>query len=572
MVSVKAAAKLISKGKVVAYPTETAYGLAAKAFDASSVKLIYDLKGRPTSKKMPILIYSLDQLKGHVYLNDLGRYLSNHLHPGPLNITVNSHHPWVGAFRISSSKTANELVKLTGPITATSANFSGESEVFNSSKIKIDVPVVSEKRLKKRKTSTIYDPVKLLLIREGDISIEKINQYVVAYNVLQKIRPSSKKTREVVRVANEVLKKVKITHKKTVIGGSVAKLTFTKSASDIDIFLLFKKGTNLDEKLDYLKDIAKFGSKTHTNFAQHPYVKTTYKGYEVELVPAYETTPPEVLSAADRSRWHVKFVKDFSKELRDEVLILKQFFRGIGTYGADSKVEGFSAYAMEVLIHKYGNFVKVLEWLVKTKSPLNLKDPVDKKRNVLASVSIESLKVTKLAANDYLTQAGENFFFPEIPKPLKTVPKSGLALIKFERPYDLVEDAVWGNTRSKLKKIVRNAKGEGFEILKWSIHVDKSVYGLLKYKADKELIRRGPPKSKRADVKKFKETNEWFEENKKLFSRKKKRFSGIKKFINHFETGEVFTRDSLTKTYKKFSRSEKIWIRRFLENLQPWEF
>lgn len=572
MVSLKRAAKLIQEGKIVAFPTETAYGLAVKAFDGEAAKKLYTLKGREPKKKVPILINSIEQLKGHAYLSNLGKYLSERLHPGPLNITLNSHHPWVGAFRISSSKTASKLVELSGPITATSANLAGKPTAFRSKDISLKVPVIeSEKPLKKGLVSTVYDPIKLAVIRKGALPLNVIKRHVVAYHALQKVKPDKRHENRVVRIANKALAKIRKVHQDAVLGGSVAKKTFTNGYNDIDIFVLFDKGEDLEAKLPYLKKLASFGTKIRTDYAQHPYVKTDFLGFTVEIVPAYKTKPPEVLSAADRSRWHVKYVKDYTESEKDEVRIIKQFMKGIGVYGADSRVEGFSAYSMEVMAKKFGGFEKTLEWLIKQKHPLRLSDPVDKKRNILASLSRESFETTRAAAEAYLKEPSENFFFPPDISPLKHIPPRNMALIEFPRP-DLVEDAVWGNLRSKMKKLVKNAKRHGFDIIRWSIMVEGGVYGAVKYAKGKELIMKGPPKSKKADVKKFKEKNNWFEEKGKLFSRKKVKYKCLKDYVNSFEEAQVFTGKAFENKYKKLLKGEKVWLRNFFENKQSWQY
>ncbi len=576
MISVREAARIIRAGGVVAYPTETAYGLGADALNREAVKKVYRIKGRPRRKKMPVIVSSVKELEGHAFLNELGHHLSRHLHPGPLNIVVNSDLPWFGAFRISSSPVASRLAKLAGPITATSANISGKKPAFNPEELeKLGVPVVGGEKLREGPVSTVYDPFTMTVIREGAIPEVKIKRYVVAFNVLKRVKPPEAESRKILKLGKEVLELVKKHHRKTVLGGSIAKGTFTRNVRDIDLFLLFPKGEKLEGKLELLKGIAaSFSKQVETSYAQHPYVKARFRGITVELVPAYDTKPPEVLSAADRSRWHVKFVRSLPDWLRDEILMFKQFCDGIGVYGAESRVEGLSSYAMEVLVAKNRGFVKALEKLSRTGWPLRVKDPVDKKRNVTASISEESFALLKEAAKEYLKNPGERFFFPQKPPLLKKL--HGLrnkALVVLKKP-DLPEDAAWGNAKRRARKLARNARLEGYLVKRWSVLVGKRVLALFEFfPGEKKLIVKGPPVTKKEHARRFKEAHpHWFEENGRLYAEEKRRFESFSELVRHFEDADVLEGDRIEGEYKKMGTEEKLWVSEFLINRKPWEY
>ncbi|TRO61955.1 hypothetical protein E2P64_00265 [Candidatus Bathyarchaeota archaeon] len=577
MISLKDAGRIIGAGGVVAYPTETAYGLGASAFDADAVEKVYRLKGRQRKKKIPVIVSDVGDLEGHAFVNELGHYLSRHLHPGPLNIVVNSELPWLGAFRISSSPIASELAKLSGPITATSANKAGGKTPFSPKDVKmhLDVPIVGKKVLATGSVSTVYDPFTFSLLRRGAMPETTIKRYVVAFNVLKGVKPSESEVKKTVALGGEVLRLVKKKHRKSLLGGSVAKGTFTKSVNDIDIFLLFPKEDCLKEKIEFLKKVAgSFSKRVEVSYAQHPYVKARYKGVSVELVPAYETKPPEILSAADRSRWHVKFVSGLPENVKDEVRVLKRFCKGIGVYGAEARIEGFSAYAMEVLVSRAGSFVKALEKLAEMKWPIRLSDPVDENRNVLASVSRGSFELLKEAAKEFLKSPGENFFFPVKPRPLKKLPKiRNKSLLVLKKPK-MVEDAVWGNAKKRARKIERNARLDGYLVKRWSVFVSRDVFVLFElFPGDSELLVKGPPRGKKQHVKKFKSAHPaWFVEGGRLYTRKKRRFPSFSKLVRNFEEAEVFTGSAIEGTYKKMRKKEKEWVTLFFVNKKPWEY
>src|SRR5207253_1098008 len=88
-----------------------------------------------------------------------------------------------------------------------------------------------------------------------------------------------------------------------------------------------------------------------------------YGGFEVEIVPCYRITDAtQRMSAVDRTPLHVDYVLGHVKEGQtNEVRLLKAWAEGIGVYGAEAKVLGFSGYLCELLILKYASFRGVLD-------------------------------------------------------------------------------------------------------------------------------------------------------------------------------------------------------------------
>jgi L-threonylcarbamoyladenylate synthase len=134
--AIKQAARLIRKGTVVAFPTETFYGLAALATDHKAIARLYLLKRREVQKSLSILLADLNELDNWIEApTSEARHLAASFWPGPLtlvfaagkklptNLTAGSGKI---AVRISSHPVAQALVReVGGPITATSANRSG---------------------------------------------------------------------------------------------------------------------------------------------------------------------------------------------------------------------------------------------------------------------------------------------------------------------------------------------------------------------------------------------------------------------------------------------------------------
>ncbi|MBI4851170.1 MAG: threonylcarbamoyl-AMP synthase [Acidobacteria bacterium] len=146
------AAQTIKNGGVVAFPTDTFYGLGCDPFNASSVEKIYQLKNRPSYKAILLLISSLEGLDKCIVLEKLTKkqqkyfqILTTNFWPGPLTIVLPasdllpknlvSTENTVG-IRYPNYELAQRLTKAVGgAITATSANLSGQPNVETASEV-----------------------------------------------------------------------------------------------------------------------------------------------------------------------------------------------------------------------------------------------------------------------------------------------------------------------------------------------------------------------------------------------------------------------------------------------------
>ncbi|HCL81932.1 MAG TPA: threonylcarbamoyl-AMP synthase [Nitrospiraceae bacterium] len=130
-----AAIAVLEKGGIVAYPTESFYGLGVKYDIEPALKRLYEIKQRPKEKAMPLIIGSVEQLPLLTdYISDSAKELMAKFWPGPLTVLFNARGGLSGyitsgnktAVRIPGESFALELAKAAGfPITATSANISG---------------------------------------------------------------------------------------------------------------------------------------------------------------------------------------------------------------------------------------------------------------------------------------------------------------------------------------------------------------------------------------------------------------------------------------------------------------
>ncbi|HET9555483.1 MAG TPA: L-threonylcarbamoyladenylate synthase [Anaeromyxobacteraceae bacterium] len=133
---IRAAAAVLRRGGIVAYPTETFYGLGALAADGAAVERLTRAKERPDLKPLPLLAADLGQVEAVADLPPLARRLAAAFWPGPLTLVVPARpglHPAItggGAtvgIRVTSGAVAARLaLEAGGPLVATSANLSGE--------------------------------------------------------------------------------------------------------------------------------------------------------------------------------------------------------------------------------------------------------------------------------------------------------------------------------------------------------------------------------------------------------------------------------------------------------------
>jgi len=296
------------------------------------------------------------------------------------------------------------------------------------------------------------------------------------------------------------------------LDGSVAKDTWLRGDADIDIFLRVPTSLSRADLEQRCLHVAKKALKDHRiveRFAEHPYVETHVGRTRVNVVPCYKVERGEWRSATDRTPFHTDYViSHLSATQTSEVRLLKAFLKGIGVYGAEVKVSGFSGMLCETLIMFYGSFTRTLEAAQSWKplvvidlehyyagresevpdlfeEPLVVIDPVDPGRNLAAAVSGPKLWEFVAAARTFTKKPATMFFSAPRVKPLsvrrfrREMERRDWNIIVIEfGQVDAVVDVLWSQLYRTEKALRNLLRQEGFNVTRsasWSDELDLNV-------------------------------------------------------------------------------------------------
>src|SRR3989304_3993019 len=159
-------------------------------------------------------------------------------------------------------------------------------------------------------------------------------------DVLKRVVPSAQEETRLRETVEDVRARVALAvkaHKiaaEPLLVGSVAKGTHLSQA-EIDIFVLFPRETPRETLERVGLALGEFLEDKKRMYAEHPYTRGLWKGFEVEVVPCYRIRDAsEKMSAVDRTPLHARYVIDqIGKGQRDQVRLLKAFCEGVGVYG-----------------------------------------------------------------------------------------------------------------------------------------------------------------------------------------------------------------------------------------------
>lgn len=184
------ALKVLHDGGLVAFPTDTVYGLGALALDGTAVQSIYSAKDRPVEKAIPVLLAEAQEMeKVGSNIPSMARKLADHFWPGPLTLIIPKNRSLpntvsstdtVGV-RVPDHPLARALLNFVGPLAVTSANLSGRSspstaeEVFAQLTGRIAL-IIDGGKTPGGVASTVVDCTgeKPVVIRTGPLTLDEL--------------------------------------------------------------------------------------------------------------------------------------------------------------------------------------------------------------------------------------------------------------------------------------------------------------------------------------------------------------------------------------------------------------
>lgn len=132
------AAELLQTGAVVAFPTDTVYGVGVDGAQPERLPALFELKRRPLDRRIPMLVAGLDQVTAAGWEADARvRALADTFWPGALTIVLPGSGGESQAFRAPNHPVALALIAMTGPIYATSANISDQPDTLGADEVLI---------------------------------------------------------------------------------------------------------------------------------------------------------------------------------------------------------------------------------------------------------------------------------------------------------------------------------------------------------------------------------------------------------------------------------------------------
>mgnify|MGYP001574935217 CR=1 FL=1 len=193
---IQTALEFLQNGGIVAFPTDTVYGLGAFTFDNDAIHNIYIAKDRPIEKAIPILIGDLSDFdKVAANIPDMALRFASRFWPGPLTCIVPKKQTLplavsataTVAVRIPDHVDARALLRAAGPMAVTSANISGGANPTSAQEVYIQlngrIPLILDGgKTQGGIPSTLVDCTgeKPVILRQGPISLDDLLNTLIA--------------------------------------------------------------------------------------------------------------------------------------------------------------------------------------------------------------------------------------------------------------------------------------------------------------------------------------------------------------------------------------------------------
>lgn len=376
--------------------------------------------------------------------------------------------------------------------------------------------------------------------KEASLILKKQLELISPDN--EEIKGMNKKANEMIKIISNNLKKNKISAQ-VFIGGSFAKKTMIrKDKYDVDLFIRFdKKYVSYDEngKLSDLleKSLPKNAKRIH---GSRDYFNIVDGNLTFEIIPTIKVNDPLLArNITDLSYFHVNYTSkkiNANPRLVNEIRLAKAFAYFADCYGAESYINGFSGYALELLIIHYKSLINFMKAILevdlkkgkiiiddekyyknkklilreinesKLHSPIIVIDPTFKQRNALAALSDETFFKFQKACRMFLAAPSDKFFVVK-DKEGDMRKKFGESLIELKLTTDKQAGDIAGTKLKKFYGFFIRELERYFNIEKSEFVYDEdnnvgNIYLAIKQK--KEIVFHGPPIEMKEPLAKFK--------------------------------------------------------------------
>ena len=181
---------LLNHDEVVAFPTETVFGLGVKFSHLEALEKIYEIKHRSHSKAISLMIYDPKDIEKYAYVNENAQKLIDHFMPGMITLVLKKKSLLSDDFtagydtigiRIPDDPFVLKLLKEVGPMLVTSANISGQETLLNDQEVykqfKGKIKMIVKGKCKNTLASTVIKVDEdVTILRQGCIQEEEIRE------------------------------------------------------------------------------------------------------------------------------------------------------------------------------------------------------------------------------------------------------------------------------------------------------------------------------------------------------------------------------------------------------------
>lgn len=184
---VERAVRVLRRDGIIVYPSDTVYGLGGDAFSDDAVLRVYEAKMRPLGKPLSIAVSDTEMLCAIAGVDDFALDLIGRFLPGPVTVILEARScipsiltggtGRIGV-RIPAHDLALEIIRgLDSPITATSANISGEKDPASPGEVRVPYDLLVDGGILSGLPSTVVDLVERRILRRGALA-DEVSDYL----------------------------------------------------------------------------------------------------------------------------------------------------------------------------------------------------------------------------------------------------------------------------------------------------------------------------------------------------------------------------------------------------------